>query len=543
MVDATSRFDARPMLVTETIERYRITIIFILVSIAALGLTSIAVERVAERIGEKATLRAGTAIASLEAGIVGTAFSQVTSNIGLTQDRSSLLVTDTIMSVYEAGEIDSTTAILLLTGAGDVDQLLSSSNVRHMSLYIPEFDLIWESGEAVGLPVGDEAVEAIRSGVPISTLRRGLPLGSDRDTVNQKTFDAVDAWMPLSIAAGDSQVLLVHIVLDVSDILAAEISGTQSAITKWTLAVISSLLAVMSVVAFMGEHLMSKKNDRLIFSERLVAKRLDEENRKLQRLDKAKNEFLSSVSHELKTPLAAVLAFTRILKGNKKNNLDDSNLKSLTPIERNGWRLNALIDDLLDLSRIESKRIRLQKEAVNVQGMVEEVARSFEPTLAGRYQTLTLNLDKRVAWIDADRGRMIQVLTNIVSNAVKYSAPGTEIVLTTLTSDHEVKMSVIDHGRGMKVEDIEQLFSLFFRAPEAEQSSTPGTGIGLYISKKIVELHKGEIEVESEYGIGTTVTVTMSRVLGSIVTGEKTQPVYKSGFDSLPGSVQRRNAT
>ena len=95
----------------------------------------------------------------------------------------------------------------------------------------------------------------------------------------------------------------------------------------------------------------------------------------------------------------------------------------------------------------------------------------------------------------------------------------------------------------MKVEDIEQLFSLFFRAPEAEQSSTPGTGIGLYISKKIVELHKGEIEVESEYGIGTTVTVTMSRVLGSIVTGEKTQPVYKSGFDSLPGSVQRRNAT
>jgi len=107
----------------------------------------------------------------------------------------------------------------------------------------------------------------------------------------------------------------------------------------------------------------------------------------------------------------------------------------------------------------------LQKEAVNVQGMVEEVARSFEPTLAGRYQTLTLNLDKRVAWIDADRGRMIQVLTNIVSNAVKYSAPGTEIVLTTLTSDHEVKMSVIDHGRGMKVEDIEQLFSLFFRAP------------------------------------------------------------------------------
>ena len=161
------------MLVTETIERFRITIVFVLVSIVALGLTSIAVERVAERIGEKATLRAGTAIASLEAGIVGTAFSQVTSNIGLSQDASSLLVTDTILSVYEAGEIDSTTATLLLTGAGDVDQLLSSSNVRHMSLYTTDFDLIWGSGEAVALPVGDEAVEAIRSALPISSLRRG----------------------------------------------------------------------------------------------------------------------------------------------------------------------------------------------------------------------------------------------------------------------------------------------------------------------------------------------------------------------------------
>jgi signal transduction histidine kinase len=435
MVDVTSRFDTRPMLVTETIERFRITIIFVLVSIVALGLTSIAVERVAERVGEEATLRAGTAIASLEAGIVGTAFSQVTSNIGLPEDPESLLVTDTIMSVYEAGDIDSTTATLLLTGAGDVDHLLASSNVRHMSLYTADFDLIWESGESVGLPVGDEAVEAIRSALPVSFLRRGLLSESDHNSVNPKTFDAVDAFVPFFTTSSDDQVLLVHIVLDVSDILAAEISGTRSAITKWTLAVIGSLLAVMSVVAFMGERLMSKKNDRLIFSERLVAKRLDEENRKLQRLDQAKNEFLSSVSHELKTPLAAVLAFTRILKGNKKNNLDESDLKSVTTIERNGWRLNALIDDLLDLSRIESKRIRLQKEAVKVHGIVEEVARSFEPTLESREQTLTLDVDERDTWINADRGRMIQVLTNIVSNAVKYSAPGTEIVLTTVISD------------------------------------------------------------------------------------------------------------
>jgi signal transduction histidine kinase len=95
----------------------------------------------------------------------------------------------------------------------------------------------------------------------------------------------------------------------------------------------------------------------------------------------------------------------------------------------------------------------------------------------------------------------------------------------------------------MKPEDIEQLFSLFFRSPEAEKSSTPGTGIGLYISKKIIELHEGEIGVESKYGVGTTVTGTLHRVLGSTVPRDDKQPDYKSGFDSLPGSTQTGNAT
>ncbi|MDA1257014.1 MAG: ATP-binding protein [Chloroflexi bacterium] len=171
---------------------------------------------------------------------------------------------------------------------------------------------------------------------------------------------------------------------------------------------------------------------------------------------------------------------------------------------------------------------------MNLKVLIEEVAISFEPILADRQQTLSLDLHEGPAWLEADRGRLIQVLSNIVSNASKYSEPGTDINLRWVVDGGDMKLSVVDRRRGMKPEDLSRLFTLFFRAPEVELSSTPGTGVGLYMSRKIVEMHGGEINVDSAYGVGTTVSVCLHGVTTIGNAEERGQPRFRNRLNDLP---------
>ncbi len=240
---------------------------------------------------------------------------------------------------------------------------------------------------------------------------------------------------------------------------------------------------------------------------------LETEKRELERISESKSEFISTVSHELKTPLTSISAFIDILSRNRPNNLLDKQLAQLDIMRRNSQRLNMLINDLLDLSRIDSKRFELQAKPFDARAMLNDLVVSFEPIFSDRSQSLTVVGLDRPVWVRGDQARVAQVLSNLLSNACKYSGPGATIRLVARATDDVVEYEVQDNGIGIAPGDLEQLFTMFFRADNVETRSVPGTGLGLAIAKTIVDLHGGEMHVKSKVGEGTLIGFSIPGVI------------------------------
>lgn len=231
--------------------------------------------------------------------------------------------------------------------------------------------------------------------------------------------------------------------------------------------------------------------------------KLDAENLELQRLNEAKIKFLSTVSHELRTPLTSMLAFASLLKRNKEGNLTEKNVRHLDIIDKNGRRLNALIQDLLDVSRMDMGKLLLEPSHFDIVECVNELAESFAPIYDKKSQTLHLQTSDDEALIYADKNRIMQVLTNLLSNASKYSPESKNVWLSVAKVGAHVEFEVKDEGFGISEEDQKQMFTAFFRVDSEETRSVEGTGLGLVIAKGIVEIHGGQMKMESKIGIGT----------------------------------------
>ncbi len=238
------------------------------------------------------------------------------------------------------------------------------------------------------------------------------------------------------------------------------------------------------------------------------ARRLQAESdiRELQQVNQAKSEFLSTVSHELKTPLTSILAFTSVIRKNRNGDVSDRELKHLEVIKRNGEQLDRLISDLVDVSRLQANTINLEPSRFDLNGMMAEILESFEPILAVKSQRFKTSVPDRSILINADSDRVRQVISNLVSNASKYSASGTEVSVSARARNGSAYVVVQDQGIGLSEEDREQLFTAFFRADNEMTRAQPGTGLGLVIAKSIAELHHGDVTLESEPGAGSTFT-------------------------------------
>jgi len=240
--------------------------------------------------------------------------------------------------------------------------------------------------------------------------------------------------------------------------------------------------------------------------EREARIRLDAENRQLQRVDEERSSFLSRVSHELKTPLTSLSAFTDILLRNRDGNLSPRQMQHLAAIQRGGRSLNVLINDLLDVSRIDSGNLMIDCAVFDANELVEQLDESFAPLLDERSQTLELSLPDEALWVHADRDRINQVVTNLLSNASKYSGEGSPIEMEVWGDEDRLRVEIRDHGIGISEEDQDKLFTPFFRAENEATRSAPGTGLGMVIAKGIVECHGGQMTIQSEPGQGTTVS-------------------------------------
>lgn len=241
-------------------------------------------------------------------------------------------------------------------------------------------------------------------------------------------------------------------------------------------------------------------------------KELQETNRQLREASAAKSEFLSRMSHELRTPLNAILGFAQVLE----TSLEDGDAQqSVQQILKGGRHLLNLIDEVLDIARIDSGKLAVSVEAVSVAEVVRETIALISPLAQRRGITLEDGMGSEYrAHVRADRQRLKQVLLNLASNAVKYNHEGGNVTFSSQSRDEgTLEIRVADAGPGIAPEHLDRLFEPFDRLG-AEQMEVEGTGIGLSLSKSLVELMGGEIHVETTLGEGTTFAVTLTSVEG-----------------------------
>ncbi len=228
----------------------------------------------------------------------------------------------------------------------------------------------------------------------------------------------------------------------------------------------------------------------------------------VQRANDAKTEFVSFVSHELKQPMTSMKGYTDLLMKGIGGELNEQQKQFLQVIRSNVGRMDQLVQSLLDISRIESGRLKLEMGDVVPEEMISEAVQAFEPTLNAKSQQISVDIEPDLPTVTGDRGRLLQVLTNLISNANKYTPEGGHISLRANrwaeNNKTYVRWSVQDTGIGMTPEELERLFTKYFRSSNAAVRSVQGTGLGLVITRSIIEMHGGHIWVESEYQKGST---------------------------------------
>ena len=223
----------------------------------------------------------------------------------------------------------------------------------------------------------------------------------------------------------------------------------------------------------------------------------------------AKTEFIGMAAHELRNPIAQISTTSYLLS--RIGPLNDKQMQLLDKISFSLERMQALIVDLDDISRLETGNIRLNLGTLDLRELIGKIVESFEHDLMVENHELNISMPDDLPPIWADRGRMIQVLTNLLRNALKYTPDGGEISLTAVHNrqHHTIDMTIQDTGLGIHPDEQKKIFSKYFRSEESDIQARPGTGLGLYITKALIEMQNGRIWFESKYGEGTAFYVTM----------------------------------
>ena len=271
--------------------------------------------------------------------------------------------------------------------------------------------------------------------------------------------------------------------------------------------------------------------EKLRLIDRLEAKvsertsELERANKKLMQLysraresDRLKSDFLANMSHELRTPLNSIIGFSKLILRGIDGELTSKQETDITAILNSGTHLLSLINDILDLSKIESGRMDLKMEVFPIVDLIDSVATTAEGLIKEKPITLETKLDPQIRFLYGDHVRLRQVLINLVSNAVKFTETG-KITITTRAGGDEVYIAVTDTGVGMPSEKLELAFERFRQLESGTSRPRGGSGLGLTISKKFVEMHNGRIWITSTEGVGSTFHIALPLKAGMAVGG------------------------
>src|SRR5215475_7139343 len=237
---------------------------------------------------------------------------------------------------------------------------------------------------------------------------------------------------------------------------------------------------------------------------------LETANERLKELDQLKSDFVSNVSHELRTPLTAIKGAVDLLLREVPGALNESQTHHLSRVRSNTQHLAGLINDLLDLSKIEEGKIELDAGRVSLGDLVQEVMETVKPMAAEKSVLLDVEVPEPSVLVWADRDKVTQVLMNLIGNAIKFTPSDGKIGVSTANDRRGwVRVSIRDGGPGIPASEQEKIFEKFYQVTRDGEPKPKGTGLGLAISKSLVELHGGKIWVESQPGCGSTFSFTL----------------------------------
>jgi PAS domain S-box-containing protein len=277
-----------------------------------------------------------------------------------------------------------------------------------------------------------------------------------------------------------------------------------------------STLTQISEISFSGRHYFLCVQDDITDrkeAESVRARLLESERAarsQLERASQIKDEFLANLSHELRTPLNAILGWSQLIK---RGILDQARLdQGLEVIEKNARVQAQIIGDLLDMSRIVSGKVRLETRPISIASVVQAAVETIAPTANLKGITIETDLSPLLGTLNGDPNRLQQVFWNLLSNAVRFSHPGGQVIVNGITTKDGVEISVRDCGEGIKPEFVPHVFDRFRQADASTTRKHGGLGLGLSIVKQLVELHGGEVQASSEgLGRGATFTVRLPR--------------------------------
>jgi PAS domain S-box-containing protein len=233
----------------------------------------------------------------------------------------------------------------------------------------------------------------------------------------------------------------------------------------------------------------------------------------MKELERRKDEFISIASHELRTPVATIKGFSQIIYRYVKDSPDELLKSYISKMESQVDRLTQLLDGLLDVSKIQSGMLALEKEKFDINELVKEITEDVSRINDGYKISVSGSSDKKVV---ADKYRIGQVITNLLSNAIKYSPRSKKVVVGVRNYQDCVKVKVTDSGIGISKKNISKIFERFFRVDNKIRESFSGLGLGLYISREIIKRHGGDIEVDSVKGRGSSFTFTLPTISDTI---------------------------
>ncbi|WP_157198664.1 PAS domain-containing sensor histidine kinase [Methanohalophilus mahii] len=229
-----------------------------------------------------------------------------------------------------------------------------------------------------------------------------------------------------------------------------------------------------------------------------------------EQANRTKSEFLANMSHELRTPLNSIIGYSQILNQNPSGNLDEKELKYSHNILNSGEHLLELINSILDISKVEAGKMEYEPERVNLPETIDDIIGLVKPLAMKKSIDIRFINNSAIAKVWVDRVKFKQILHNLLSNAIKFTPEKGEVKIYLSTDDGTAQISVADTGIGIPAEKIEDIFDPFKQVNSSSSREYEGTGLGLALVKKYVEMHDGEIWVESEVGAGSTFTFTLS---------------------------------